>query len=463
MTRILKKILKKSKNYNIINIRDLIIPKFWKNFNDFKHTHQIYTSGRAGTKSSRGGIKAIKTIMRQETGSVVAIRKFHNKLEKTIFKECLRAINRLGAKKSEFIITKKPMRITCKATGNTIYFTGNDSIDDTKGMIDEDRPIVLVILDELTEFFDKGEGEDEIQNIEATFIRGNDDKFVMEYYFNPPKNPKAPIMKWLEAMKQRPDCIHVHVDYRDVPREWLGEKLIQSALILKELDEKQYNWLWLGLCTGIDELIYYMFNEDVHVYEPTEEDYKNIDYLFIGVDYGQMNATTYQSFGISFKKKCIFGIDEYYWSGREEGTQRAPSKYAEDFKTFVEKVESETKKKIRYVYIDPSAKGLQEEIKRVCPGITIKNAKNDVALGISRVQKVLTYKFIRISPRQEHLIGEMYLYKYDENLLDKGKEIPIKQDDHCQDALRYFIMGVWKYIKRLLPILEEDDEDGDDD
>lgn len=47
------------------------------------------------------------------------------------------------------------MEIRYLKNGNTIYFTGNDSIDDTKGMIDENKPIKLVILDELTEFFDK--------------------------------------------------------------------------------------------------------------------------------------------------------------------------------------------------------------------------------------------------------------------------------------------------------------------
>ena len=31
------------------------------------------------------------------------------------------------------------MQITYKKNGNTIYFTGNDSIDDTKGIIDEDK------------------------------------------------------------------------------------------------------------------------------------------------------------------------------------------------------------------------------------------------------------------------------------------------------------------------------------
>ena len=181
----------------VIKLSDLIINKFQENFNDVIHTHQIYTSGRAGTKSSRGAIRAIVRIISPQPGAVVIMRKFHNKLKKTVFKECKRAIKRLGISKKKFKITVSPMQITYLPTGNTIYFTGNDSIDDTKGMIDENSPIVLLLLDEVTEFFDKGEGEDELANIEATFIRGNDEEFVMEYYFNPPKNPKAPIIQWL--------------------------------------------------------------------------------------------------------------------------------------------------------------------------------------------------------------------------------------------------------------------------
>ncbi len=443
----------------VVNIKDLIIPKYYESFGDITHTHQIYTSGRAGTKSSRGALRAIRRIIDKKPGSVVILRKFHNKLKKTVFKECLRAIHRLKLNKKKFKITVSPMQITYLPTGNTIYFTGNDSIDDTKGMIDEDRPIVLVELDELTEFFDKGDGIDELQNIEATFIRGNDEEFVMEYYFNPPKNPKAEIMLWLDKMKLREDAIHVHTDYRDVPVSWLGKKLIQAAEILEKLDEKMYRWLWLGLCTGIDELIYYMFKEEIHVKECTKENLKNMNRLYIAVDYGQMNATTYECFGFDYKDKCIRGVDEYYHSGRETGKQKSPSEYASEFKEFKEKIEKETGLKILYVFIDPSAKGLAEEIKRVCFDVIIKDAKNDVSLGISRVQKMLSFQRLFISPKQEHLIDEMYKYEYDEDLLEKGKEVPIKQDDHCEDALRYLVMGIWKVIKQLLPMIGDDKED----
>lgn len=446
-------------NKAIVKMSDLIIPKYHANFNDIKHTHQIYTSGRAGTKSSREALRAIRRIIDKKPGSVVIMRKFHNKLKKTVFAECKRAISRMKLNKKQFKITVSPMQITYLPTGNTIYFTGNDSIDDTKGMIDEDRPIVLVELDELTEFFDKGDGEDELQNIEATFIRGNDEEFVMEYYFNPPRNPKAEIMQWLDKMKLREDTIHIHTDFRDVPEGWLGKKLIESARILEKLDPKMFKWLWLGLCVGIDELIYYMFEEEIHVQECTEEHYKNMKDLCISVDYGQMNATTYECFGFDYKDICVRGVDEYYYSGRDTGKQKSPSEYAKDFKMFKERLEEKTKLKVRYVFIDPSAKGLAEEIKRACPDVIIKDAKNDVKLGISRVQKMFSFRRLFISPKQKHLIAEMYMYEYDEDLLDKGKEEPVKQNDHCQDALRYLIMGIWKLIKRMLPVVGVDEND----
>jgi len=107
-------------NNTVIRISDLIIPKYHANFNDIKHTHQIYTSGRAGTKSSRGALRAVKRIMKEKPGSVVILRKFHNKLKKTVFNECKRAMHRLKADKSEFKITVSPMQITYLPTGTLV-------------------------------------------------------------------------------------------------------------------------------------------------------------------------------------------------------------------------------------------------------------------------------------------------------------------------------------------------------
>ena len=446
-------------NAGVKDPHDVIIPELWEIFDDQEHEHQIITSGRAGTKSSFAGILGISTITCEEPGAVVVLRKRHNKLRKTVYKEMIRAIGRLGLSKDEFEIGLSPMEIRCKRTGNVIYFSGSDSIDDTKGIIDEDKPIRLVILDELTEFFEVGEGEEELTNIEATFVRGNDESFRMLYLYNPPKNPNAPVNTWCQKMTARPDAIHKHIDYRDVPVNWLGKKLLEAAELLKKIDYRLYRWVWLGECIGVDDLIYYMFGDDL-IHEPEGKSYKLIG---VGADYGQQNATTYQAAGLNINKRRLEGLREFYHSGRDSGKQKSPSEYAEEFVKFADALHEKYSCSAFYVFIDPSAQGLSEEIKRLAMdgehryGIVIKDAQNDVSVGIQRVQKCMTYKIMSVSEDQENLIREFGTYEYDPKSIESGKEKPMKIDDHCCDAWRYLVMGMWSKIKYFLPEGERDE------
>lgn len=453
-----------------IRISELIIPKLWDSFNDTEHMHKILTSGRAGTKSSEMSIEAAFRIITADKGSAVVIRKRHNKLRKTVYKEIKRAIKRLGLSDTDFRITISPMEITYKANGNTIFFAGSDSVDDTKGIIDEDRPIRLVIIDEVSEFFDTangGHGEDELLNIEATFSRGNSEGFQIIYAYNPPKNPNAPVVQWANKMAKRPDTIRTHCTYLDVPPEWLGDSLLKSAELLRRTDERQYRWLWLGESIGVDELIYYMFSRERHIRQPKPD--KRYAQIAIGVDYGQMNATTYQAAGYDPAGHALNGIAEYYHSGRE-GRQKSPSEYGKDFAFFVQGLAARYGCRHFTVYIDPSAAGLAEEIKRATRALTIKDGKKDiglavlikdaenaVALGISRVQKLLTFDRLTISPAQAHAIEEFGLYEYDAKTIERGAEKPIKANDHCMDAIRYLVMGMWSKLKPYLPKDEKEE------
>nr|WP_288829080.1 PBSX family phage terminase large subunit [uncultured Clostridium sp.] len=444
-----------------IKISDIVIPKYMPIFNDARHKHIILTSGRAGTKSSYAGVKANYQIVSDPAGSVVVLRKRHNKLRKTVYKEMIRGINRLQIDKNCFDIGKSPMEIRYKKHGTVIYFSGSDGIDDTKGIIDEDKPIKLVVLDELTEFFDDGEGEEELANIEATFVRGNKAGFQMIYLYNPPKNPNAPINLWCKKMEQRPDCIHIHTDYRDVPVDWLGEDLIASAKMMEQTDPKMYRWTWLGEPIGVDELIYYMYSEK-NRYKPENERYRIIG---IGVDYGQQNATTYQPFGLNLEKSRLEGLIEYYHSGRETGKQKSPSIYAKDFISLTDELHEKYKCSIFYVYIDPSAGGLAEEIRRQAMNcdyqITIKKAENDVKVGIQRVQKCMSYGILTVSPMQPKLDWELGLYEYEKKSIQKGKEEPVKENDHGCDAMRYCVMGLWTKIKYFMPRVDQGEGEED--
>lgn len=445
-----------------VRISEIIIPKYHEIFNNKSYKHIILTSGRAGTKSSYAAIRANYQIVSDAHGSVVVLRKHHNKLRKTVYKEMLRGINRLKIPKNRFNITKSPTEITYKKYGTTIYFSGSDGIDDTKGIIDEDKPIKLVILDELTEFFDDGEGEDELTNIEATFVRGNSSGFQMIYLYNPPKNPNAPINQWCKKMEERSDCIHIHTDYRDVPVEWLGQDLIDVAEEMMRTDMKMYRWVWLGESTGVEDLIYYMFNSEDHIYNSSDYEKASkeaIGEIGIGVDYGQQNATVFEAAGIDYENQILRGLKEYYHSGRDAGKQKSPSEYAKDLKQFCEELEKEYNRVVSYIFIDPSAAGLIEEMRRQLPHISIVSAKNDVKLGISRVQKFLSLKRLQISTDQKYLIKEMGIYQYDPKSIESGKEVPLKVNDHAQDAWRYLVVGMWKQIVYMLPMSERGDED----
>lgn len=444
-----------------VKISEIVIPKYLQIFNNRKYKHIILTSGRAGTKSSFAAIRADYQIISDPGGSVVVLRKHHNKLRKTVYKEMLRGLNRLGVPKNRFVITKSPMEIRYKKHGTTIYFSGSDGIDDTKGIIDEDKPIKLVVLDELTEFFDDGEGEDELANIEATFIRGNRAGFQMIYLYNPPRNPNAPINQWCRKMELRPDCIHIHTDYRNVPVEWLGEDLVASAQAMQAADPKMYRWVWLGEAVGVDELIYYMFADRNRMRPPEGRQYQ---IGVIGGDYGQQNATTYQGFCMDMYYHRMVGAAEFYHSGRDSGHQKTPGDYAQELIDMGRSMHEQYGVTTLYLYLDPSARGLQEEIKRAAAVsdlpfmLRARDAVNDVALGISRVQKALIYDVLSISPDQANAVREFGLYEYDKKSIEKGKEVPVKADDHCMDAIRYAVMGAWRWIKHWLP---EDEKEQD--
>ena len=156
-------------------------------------------------------------------------------------------------------------------------------------------------------------------------------------------------------------------------------------------------------------------------------------------------------------------MPEFWHSGRDTGKQKSPSEYAKEFVNLTKELHKEYECSIFYAFIDPSAKGLSEEIKRAAKAvdyqIIVKDADNNVALGISRVQKVLTYDLMRIHPKQNNLIEEFGLYEYDKKLLEKGKEVPVKVNDHGMDAMRYLVMGLWTKIKQFLPVEERDDKE----
>ena len=87
--------------------------------------------------------------------------------------------------------------------------------------------------------------------------------------------------------------------------------------------------------------------------------------------------------------------------------------------------------------IDPSAAGLKLALST--NGVPVADADNDVLAGIGKVQQRLADGRLFIDPSCTNLIREVQAYEWADN--DK-KDVPVKENDHAMDALRYVVAAL---------------------
>ena len=181
----------------------------------------------------------------------------------------------------------------------------------------------------------------------------------------------------------------------------------------------------LGLWVVAEGIIYDMFDAGKHIV-------KNLAGLngryYVSCDYGTQNATVFLLWCKEASGKWVC-CREYYYSGRDKGVQKTDTEYADDMEKWLNGI-----KPVKII-IDPSAASFIAELKK--RGFSIKKAKNDVLDGIRHVASLLSEGKIIIHESCENTIKEFASYIWDAKASERGEDKPIKQNDHCMDALRY--------------------------
>ena len=419
-----------------ISVRDMVAPHFWNTFNS-KKTHQIDKGGRGSTKTSKDSLKVSVFCEQYNNCSAVIFRKYQNTLRNSVYKEIKRALKRLHLYEGlDYIAYKSPLEINLN-NKNNIYFSGGDDYEKIKGMIDEDTPIKILWFEELTEF----DGPDEIDQIIATFTRGNDDWFIVLYSYNPPKNKFNWVNQWAEKMAQRKDCIVTQTDYRTVPEKWLGKIFIEQAEEMKKNDELRYRWIYLGEVIGLEGLIY---NPDLIEY--VDEDYlekNNIKILYIdfAIDSGhQTSATTYGAYGYG-SDGYWYLLDTYYYSPHEKPIKKAPSELSRDLFNFELVINKKYKAGTDKETIDSAEGALRNQYfkdygRRLHP---VDKGKDKEEL-IDYSQDFLAQKKFRVLNNNNNQIfkkeNENYMWLKDS--VEKGKPIPDKTEKAFLSSEKYY-------------------------
>lgn len=199
-----------------------------------------------------------------------------------------------------------------------------------------------------------------------------------------------------------------------------------------------------GLWAIAEGVIYDMFSKEEHIVDVKElvasGSIKFIGEKYVSCDYGTQNPT---SFLLWEKASNLnwYCTKEYYYSGREEGTQKTDLEYANDLIEWLEDIT------IKFIIVDPSAASFIAQLKKL--GIKVRKANNSVLDGIRLVATLLNSNKIFFDISCDNTIKEFGSYAWDKKAADNGEDKPIKEHDHAMDAVRYFCNTMLRTISGM--------------
>lgn len=196
-----------------------------------------------------------------------------------------------------------------------------------------------------------------------------------------------------------------------------------------------YDRYILGKWVRAEGVIYQGFNPVGHTFTEAPA----MRRISFAVDVGHSNATVFLAIGTGADGRA-YVLDEYYHSGRDEHMTKSPAAYAKDFVAFRDRVLSEhSGAMFAGVYVDPSAVGFMAQLREA--GVSrVYRAKNEVLPGIQTVASAIEKGMVWVhKTRCRRTLDEFAGYSWDEKAAMHGEDRPVKENDHCMDALRYYI------------------------
>ncbi len=225
--------------------------------------------------------------------------------------------------------------------------------------------------------------------------------------------------EWIKKSKQK-HALYIHFTMDDNPS--LSQKLKNRYKRL--YSGTFYERFVLGKWTASEGIVYPMFSPQNHVYSG---DIK-CERFVISCDYGTVNPSSFGLWGLC--NNVWYRIKEYYYSSKKTGVSRTD----EEHYTALENLAGNYN--ISRVIVDPSASSFIECIRRHGKFRVVK-ANNDVITGIRHVSTALKQNKLRFNESCRDIIKEFSLYCWNDK---SGNDVPIKENDHAMDDLRYFVM-----------------------
>lgn len=242
-----------------------------------KHRNYILVSGRVGGKTVGLAQKAYINICNYKDHDVQILRANSSSMQESIFSELKKYFfehlpdNIFSQFKFK---SSSPLKIT-SAWGNQIHFSGvglgSKSGSNISRGKSPDRPLSLIIVEETQEIFSGSTGNADLLNHAlATYLRYLDDKIgKVVYAGNRDRNVNAKFNQWCREKEKDSTFVTIESCWLDI-KHWLNRATIDSILMEKELNPRNYEYMYMGIPVGGNDLVYGAFSQSVHILMPTE-------------------------------------------------------------------------------------------------------------------------------------------------------------------------------------------------
>lgn len=406
------------------------------------------TSGKTFTTSN----DLLINLFKNPKCDAFVIRKTNASLNDSVVSSILAIISDLGLT-NYFEFKKQEHKLIYLPTNQTIYFTGCE-----EEYIKAKKPnneLCYVWVEEVQQL----KNEKELRDALSTCLRFANDKTKVVLSGNSRPERTHWINVFKEKQKRTSEFKIINSSYLDIIDK-LPQPIIDEINTLKEFEPELYNTIYLGKLGASHTAIYNKFDYEKDVVDNLDVDNANDYFFFVGVDYGDADATTFCLTAISKQLNEVLVLELYYHKNNVSKGQKDINDYKEDLFLFLKRAHEKYNQQL-YVNIDSAALAFYKIVKKeqivkhynFCNihktnKRKVINKNGGIESRILLTKLLLGANALKIDSRCKELIEVLELAEYDTN----GK----RRDDgtfniDILDAFEYsFLKVIDKIYNRIL-------------
>ena len=253
-------------------------------------------------------------------------------------------------------------------------------------------------------------------------------------------NPDSPLNFVYTDYVEKEDKEYIQVwNFILTDNKTLTEHYIASLKKIYPMGSVFYKRNILGQWVSGEGIIFGGFTED-NIYD-TRKPLSYYDYLEVGNDYGTSTTTCYSLIGIKeFEDHTEYDLicEKGYDATMEVSTQTDVERVDDIYQLQVEN--NLNKKNVFYCSHDAgSLQAALEKDHRI--KMTIDTFKPDTIECIQEMSSLFHMNYLRVHSSCTETIKQIRSYEWDSKAAQKGKDMPVKKDDHYIDSMRAPIMN----------------------